>query len=86
MSENSFNFPQMIQAFIDAVAKQKPSVSEEREEARQQLLKKLMGIVGEMPSEEEEKKAKEQVKNLMDNQVGGQLFSILSKLNTDSKR
>lgn len=85
MSENSFNFPQMIQSFIDAVAQQNPSISEEREEARQQLLKKLKGIVGEMPSEEEEEKAKEQVKNLMDNQVGGQLFSILSKLNTDSK-
>jgi hypothetical protein len=87
LTENYFNFPKMLQSLIDVVARQKPSLSKEREAAKQKLLKDLKEIIGEEKptSKEEEKTAEEQIRNLVEGQAGRQLFSFLSRLKKENK-
>ena len=83
MSESFSNFPKMMQTLLETIAKQKPSLSAEREAAKQKLLEDLKGIIGEDVEEGKEEEGKvvgDQLKNLIGGLPGGQLFSLLSQV------
>jgi hypothetical protein len=76
--------PELMQGILENLAKQKPSPSKFREEAKQKLisdLKNIMGDMGNLSKLEDEKIIEEQIKQIMEfPKQSEELVSLIQKM------
>lgn len=82
--------PELMQGILENLAKQKPSPSKLREDAKQKLisdLKNIMGDMGNLSKLEDEKVLEEQIKQIMEfPKQSAELASLVQKMQSSSQK
>lgn len=82
--------PELMQGILENLAKQKPSPSKFREDAKQKLisdLKNIMGDMGNLSKLEDEKVIEEQIKQIMEfPKQSEELFSLIKKMQSQATK